>query len=75
MNFRLLRPQCQILEVKCEKSQLIGHFDFFCPRTGNIINMHNKFEQDTWKTFEVSIFAHFTHNVHFLVLVHDESMK
>ena len=25
----LSRPQGQIIDVKCEKSQKIGHFDFF----------------------------------------------
>ena len=29
LNFKLLRPQGQIIDVKCEKSQEIGHFDFF----------------------------------------------
>ena len=37
--FKLSRPQGQIIDVKCEKSQLIGHFEknfshyWTCPRT------------------------------------------
>ena len=39
--FKLSRPQGQIIDVKGEKSQLVGHFEFFsghywiCPRTGH----------------------------------------
>ena len=55
--FKLSRPQGQIIDVKCEKSQLIGHFFFFTiielVRELVISNMHNKFEKDTWKTFQV----------------------
>ena len=29
--FKLSHPQGQIIDVKCEKSQLIGHFEFFSP--------------------------------------------
>ena len=29
----LSRTQAQIIEVKCKKSQLIGHLDFFDPIT------------------------------------------
>ena len=56
--FKLSRPQGQIIDVKCEKSQKIGHFFFFSAiielvREVVISNMHNKFEKDTWKTFQV----------------------
>ena len=56
--FKLLRPQIQILAIKCKKSQLIGHYEFFSShyrtcRELLITNMHNKFQQDTWKTFQV----------------------
>ena len=56
--FKLSRPQGQIIDVKCEKSQSIGHF-FFSPAIIELVrelvisNMHNKFEKDTWKTFQV----------------------
>ena len=56
--FNLSRPQGQIIDVKCEKSQSIGHFFFFSAiielvRELVISNMHNKFEKDMWKTFQV----------------------
>ena len=43
----LLRPQGQIIDVKCEKSQKISHFEFFSAiielvRELLISNMHNK---------------------------------
>ena len=45
------RAQGQIIVVKCEKSQKIGHFEFFSAvieivRELLISNMHNKFGQD-----------------------------
>ena len=48
----LSRPQGQIFYIKCEKSQLNSHFEFFSAiielvRELFIINMHNKFEEDT----------------------------
>ena len=50
--FMLSRPQGQIIDVKCKKSQSIGHFEFFSAiielvRELLINNMHNKFEEDT----------------------------
>ena len=50
--FKLSRPQGQIIDVKCEKSQQIGHFEFFSAiielvQKLLISNMHNKFEEDT----------------------------
>ena len=47
-----------MIDVKSEKSQLIGHVEFFLAiiefvRELLISNMHNKFEEDTWKTFQV----------------------
>ena len=56
--FKLSRPQGQIIDVKCKKSQKIGHFNFFSAiielvQELLISNMHNKFEEDTWKTFQV----------------------
>ena len=52
-RFKLSRPQGQIIDVKCEKSQEIVHFDFFSAiievvQELLISNMHNKFEEDTW---------------------------
>ena len=44
--FKLSRPQGQIIDVKCEKSHELV-------RELVISNMHNKFEKDTWKTFQV----------------------
>ena len=56
--FKLSRPQGQIIDVKCEKSQQIGHFDFFSAIIElvlelDISNMYNKFGKDTWETFQV----------------------
>ena len=56
--FKLSRPQGQIIGVKCEKSQLISHFEFFSfiielVQELLISHMHNKFEENTWKTFQV----------------------
>ena len=53
--FKLSRPQGQIIDVKCEKSQLIGHFDVFSDiielvRELVIGNLHNNFEKGTWKS-------------------------
>ena len=59
LNLKLLRTQGQIIDVKkCEKSQLIGHFNFFSAiielvRELLISRIHNKFVEDTWKTFQV----------------------
>ena len=59
-NFSSYRPQGQIIDVKCEKSQLIGHFENFFSaiielvREHVISNMHNKFGKDTRKTFKLS---------------------
>ena len=56
--FKLSRPQGQIIDVKWEKSQLIGHF-FFFPAIIELVqellisNIHNKFEENMWKTFQV----------------------
>ena len=52
LNLKLLRPQGQIIDIKCKKSQLIGIFDFFSAiiklvRELVIWNMHNKFGKDT----------------------------
>ena len=49
-------PQGQIIDGKCEKSQLIGHFDFFAAvielvRELLISNMHNKFKQRYMNNF------------------------
>ena len=57
-TFKLSHPQDQIIDVKGEKSQSVGHFDFFSAiiefvRELVISNMHNKFGKDTWKTFQV----------------------
>ena len=51
--------QSQIIHVKCKKSQLFRHFDFFQAIIELIwelliSNMHNKFEEDTWKLFKIS---------------------
>ena len=52
LNLKLiLQPQGQIIDVKCKKSQLIGHFDFFSAiiilvRELVISNMPNKFGKD-----------------------------
>ena len=56
--FKLSRPQGQIIDVKCEKSQKIGHFFFFSAiielvQELLISNMHNQFEEDMWKTFQL----------------------
>ena len=56
--FKLSHPQDKNIDVKCEKSQLIGHFEFFSAIIELILellisNMHNKFEEDTWTTFQV----------------------
>ena len=56
--FKLSCPQGQIISVKCDKSQEISHFKFFSAiielvQELLISNMHNKFEEDTWKTFQV----------------------
>ena len=52
LNLKVLRPQGQIIDVKCEKSQETGHFEFFqaiieLVRKLVICNMHNKFGEDT----------------------------
>ena len=52
LMFKMLRPQGQIIDVKCEKSQSIGHFNFFSAiiklvRELVIRNMGNKFGKDT----------------------------
>ena len=54
----LSRQQGQIIDVKCEKTQKIGHFDFFSAivelvQELHISNMHNKLGKDTCKTFQV----------------------
>ena len=51
-NFKLSRAQGQIIDVKCEKSQLIGHLKKISAiiepiRELVICNMHNKFGKDT----------------------------
>ena len=50
--FKLSRPQGQIIDVKCGKSQKNGHFEFFSAiielvQELLISNMHNKFEEET----------------------------
>ena len=56
--FKLSRPQGQIIDVKWEKSQEIGHFFFFSAiielvQELLISNKHTKFEENMWKTFQV----------------------
>ena len=51
LNLKLLRPQGQIIDLKCEKSQLIGFFfslaNIELVRELVTSNMHDKFGQDT----------------------------
>ena len=58
--FKLSRPQGQIIDVKCKKSQQIGYFEFFTAIIQLVrelpirpSNMQNKFEEDTWNTFQI----------------------
>ena len=51
-NFKLSRPQGQIIDVKCEKIAINRPFFFFSAiiklfQELLISNMHNKFEEDT----------------------------
>ena len=53
---KLSRPQGQIIDVKCKKSQLIGHFEFFSAiielvQELLICNMHNKFGKKTFSSY------------------------
>ena len=56
--FKLSRPQCQIIDVKCEKIAINRPFEIFSAiielaQELLINNKHNKFEENTWKTFQV----------------------
>ena len=56
--FKLSGPQGQIIDVKWEKSQWIGHFFFFSAiielvQELLISNIHTKVEENMWKTFQV----------------------
>ena len=52
---KLSRPQGKIKDVYCDKSAILNLFSVIVELVQelDIINMQNKFEQDTWKTFEV----------------------
>ena len=56
--FKLSRPQGQIIDVKMRKIVINRPFKFF-PAIIELVqellisNIHNKFEEDTWKTFQV----------------------